>query len=299
MKKIIFIILIFLFLDAASLTYAVDLPIQSLRISPIISQINLIAGQQATYAITIENLANKPLGIHANLSDFIDNSSTTTLPKLAQWIHLSQTDLLIDPGKKTIITVTINPPNNIKDGGYYAVIFFTPFISQQKDIHKPIVLSKIGALVLATKGGLNYKNISEKTLISNFHIGSSNKFPVFVDFAVTNNYFTHFSAKPFLTISPLLGQEQIISLAEKHILPSQTKTWSEKIYPNISNAIFYKASLAVSVGQGSYIYSSVQYFFIFPLKTFFVGLSAIILVLLFFIYHKRVRKAAKILFKGK
>ncbi len=135
-------------------------PEQYLKITPIISDLKLIPGQSTIIPLTIQNLSAQPVGIHADLSllDEVDSSAVIKQVKspLINWTTLSEKDQIVQPAEVKTINVIINTPKQTKSIGYYEAIFLTPFISQQRIPNKPVVLSRIGALVFATVGKLNF-----------------------------------------------------------------------------------------------------------------------------------------------
>jgi hypothetical protein len=277
---------------------------ENVRVTPIIQDIHLVPGERYTYPLVIENLADKPLGIHLDLSGF-DPSDTInayspvmTYSPLVSWTKVSETDVIIPPLGKKEIQIVIIAPLHIKESGYYESFIITPFISQQKFINQPIALTRFLSVVFATVGNLNYDNLIKKIFIVNFnpsHFFSFTK-NVSISFTVKNNYFTHFSAKPILTVFPLFGMERSYLLDEKHIFPSTSRLWNIHISLPTNN-IFYLARLTISVGNGKQIHAQ-TFFFSVPLYAF-IFLILLCLIVLITILKKRLIHAGNILVTGK
>jgi hypothetical protein len=201
-------------------------PRQYLRVSPIISELKITPGRQTSFNLTIENLSESPLGIHAELSNLLDAESENTPEEtspLISWTRLSENDFIVDAKGERTIRVNINPPKDMKEGGYYEVIYFTPFVSGQNQREKPVILSRIGALIFATHGELDYRNLREKVSVASFKPEEFiiSKPEVLLDLKVKNNYFTHFTAKPVITVTRIFGEVRGLKLRKSVYFPEE------------------------------------------------------------------------------
>jgi hypothetical protein len=307
-KKITKIFIVFLFWTLQSLILnlqsvsAQTLPHQSLRVTPIINDLKLIPGKQISFPLTVENISQNSVGIHAELSGFDVTGETPITEQqpsaMVNWTALSPEDSILGPGEKKAIIVTITPPKNTGRSGYYETIFLTPILHQQQVASSPVILSRIAVLVLGTIGNLNYDELAKKVTIT--HIDPSHtildKTPQTISFSVANSYFTHFDAKPFLTITPLFGNPQTILLADKHVLPGNSRTW--KYQPSLRTpSIFYQLHLAVSIGNGKQIMAD-TWFVVFPYKVDLVLIISIVLLFILITKRKRLKKFVSILIHG-
>jgi hypothetical protein len=215
--------------------------------------------------------------------------------ELTKWTTVKSPDIILDPLSQKSIAVTISPPKDAKQSGYYETIFLTPIVSSQKDPKSPIVLTRIGAIVLGTIGTLNYDELAKKVSIEDFKPETYflEKRKVALSFSVRNKYFTHFSAKPFLTIQPLFGNEQTTLLEEKHILPGGSKNWGFET--TLGKNIFYRAKLAVSIGNGNQVLAE-TWFVLLPYKQILLVLLLLTIVYLVIFRRGRIKKAISVLF---
>ena len=277
-------------------------PQQSISISPVINDLQLVPGKKTTFTITIRNNNSTAIGIQAETTGYDITGETAQFEEkpsvMTSWTMLSQSDILIDPKQTKIITATINTPNNIKQSGYYETIFLTPIAHQQETANSPIILSRFGVLVLGTVGKLNYNDLSKKVSVTDLtpSLTMLNAFPQDISFSVANNYFTHFDAKPFVTITPLFANSQTVELTDKHVLPGSERVW--QYIPSIAkNHIFYQEHLAVSVGGGNQIFAD-SWFIVLPYQP--ILLIVVILVLLYIAItrRKRLGKFVTILIRG-
>jgi hypothetical protein len=279
---------------------------ESLTVSPIINTVVLKPDQITQFPLTVTNNADIALGIHMNISGFDENDQTGIAlfqgkdSPMIGWTKAAPTDTVIAPNEKATIIVRIKPPKYLKQGGYYATIFLTPFIAKPQNALGPIILSRIGILVLGTYGTINYENLSQKVQVTHFSVDSllQNQPTTSVYFTVRNTYFAYFTAKPSLTLSPLFGKTIQYQLDEKHILPTKSKVWHTSIMiPSLF--MVYKAQLATSVGQGHYIYSN-TFFLVAPeVITVLCVLCLLLCIILFILLRKRLVKSGRLLIKGR
>jgi hypothetical protein len=257
---------------------------QSIRVSPIISDLQLTPDKSTTINLSVENLSDASLGIHAEVSG---------MGEISQWTNISSPDIVLDPLSQKTINITITPPKNTKQGGYYETIFLTPIVSAKKESTSPAVLTRIGAIVLGTIGTLDYNDLAKKVSIQNFKPEKyiSDKAPAILTFSVENKYFTHFTAKPFLTIKPVFGQEKTTLLEEKRVLPGTSKSW--KFQTVLGKNIFYKAILAVSIGNGNQVFAETWFIILPKYASWAIILLTVVLIAL--LTRNRIKKALKAL----
>jgi len=295
-KAIVFLILLALINCLfTTKSYAIK---QSLQVSPIINDIQLIPGQPTVINLSVENLSDAPLGIHAEISGMDETNQNIFTDQhssiLTKWTSIATPEIILDPLSQKDIPVIINPPKDAKPSGYYETIFLSPIVNSQKQPETPVILTRVGAIILATVGKPDYNDLAKKVNIRDLRPSAYflEKSPATLSFSVENKYFTHFTAKPFITIKPLFGQEQTSLLEEKHILPGSNKTW--QFQTKIGKNIFYRTKLAVSVGNGNQVLAD-TWFIVLPYKS--VLLLILVLGIFYFVIFKRQRiiKAIEIL----
>lgn len=275
---------------------------QYMKVSPVISDLQLVPGQATTIDLSVENLSDTPLGIHAQISGVDETgqevfANQKTSP-LIGWTNIPEPDIIIDPHSQKSITVVISPPKDAKESGYYETVFLTPIVSSQRNPSAPVVLSRVGSIILATIGNLNYDDLAKKVTIKDFKPGKFifEKSPATLGFSVENKYFTHFTAKPFITLKPLFGQEETTLLEEKRVLPGTTRSW--QFETKTEKCIFYRAELAVSVGEGHQILAQ-TWIIMLPYKLVLIPLLLLGIVYLILFKRVRVKKAILTLLRGK
>lgn len=278
---------------------------QVLRVSPIIINVPLSPGTTEIHEITIENLTDNPLPLRASLSDFQTTgeeggyvfAETHTNPLLS-WITLSDTDMILNPREQKTVLATIATPESIPLGGYYGMVFFE-VIPQTGIIQTTQIVPKIGVLMLSNVGVPDPN--AKKAEILTFTTGTfhqNNQIPLLL--RVKNVSLHYFTAKPILTISPVVrlpgSTDDTHYLEEKIVFQGNVRRWEQNIPLKDAGPNIYKASLKVSTGNGQVV-TQEHYFVLLPLLETTIG--ALILITLLFIIRKRKRfgKAIKALIK--
>ena len=92
------------YLLSLSVASAQTVPLQSIRVTPIINDLQLTAGKNTSFPLTIENLSSDPIGIHSEITGYDQIGEVPIFAqkpsKIINWTHLSNTDILIPPHSK-------------------------------------------------------------------------------------------------------------------------------------------------------------------------------------------------------
>src|SRR4030042_39364 len=130
-KRIIIVIIILLSISNGTVFAAEPAVAQILRVSPAILPITLIPGKTLNLTLTIENLTANPIPLKAEVESFESADEeggytfTVSQSQLVSWITVDRPDMIVDPGLKREIAVTVKVPPQVAVGGYYAGIFLT------------------------------------------------------------------------------------------------------------------------------------------------------------------------------
>jgi hypothetical protein len=305
-KLIISVVFLFVFLTShvSPLTSTAHAQEQTLKVSPVIINVVLSPDKISSQSVTIQNLSAQPMPLRATLSDFITGGEeggyifeeTKTNPLLS-WITLDEFEFILSPKEKKTIQMTILTPKSIPVGGYYGVLFFEP-VAQGDQSRVTKINSKVGVLMLANVGvqDLNAKR-AEILDFSTDELNTDGN-PTFL-LRVKNTALNFFSAKPNITIAPLIGwntPKTEIGLEEKVIFPGNVRRWTEESKVRDLSPNLYKAQITVSTGNGQTV-NAEQYFVVFPIAQA-ITLIVIVIVLVFLIMkRKRLGKAIKALIR--
>jgi hypothetical protein len=174
------------------------------------------------------------------------------------------------------------------------MIFFEPVGSVLQGSTK--VVSRIGILVLGDLGIQN--STSEKVQILNFSVGNLEEHsPIPLLLRVKNISLHYFTAKPFLTLTPLVGKKQTILLEEKIVFPTKVRRWSYPLSISTLPINIYKAQIAVSIGNGEQI-KTATYLIIFPYTKALILLLILLLIGFVIIRRKQIKNALRILIRN-
>jgi len=290
---ILFVVTFFFVGKNAPAVYAEQ---QTLRVSPVIINIDLSPGKTSSHDATIENLTNSPIPLRASLNDFLTSGEEggyifedSKENPLLSWITLSESNFILNPREKKKIHLVIKTPQTIPVGGYYGILFFEPVL-QNTATAATQISSKIGILMLANIG-IQDPNAKQTEILAFTPSQISQDGTVPFVLRVKNIALNFFTAKPILTVSPLLSFSNSTKpqyLEEKIIFPGKVRRWTQdttiqNLSPNI-----YKAHLIVSTGNGQ-SESQDQYFIVFPYMQVLLLLSIVIIVLFLFAKRKRLK----------
>jgi len=281
MKKLFLLLpLLFLYIALPGKTWAQSTPQQFLTVSPVIEDLQLTPGHPTKYTLTITNKGDKPVGFHIEAtgidptSDDGSQNLTQLSSPLLSWLSITPHDLIVVSHDKATFQVTINTPKQAKTSGYYATLFLTPFISNPLRPNGPVILERIGTLLLATVGDLNYDDLAKKVAITDFGFQSKNM----LSFSVQNSYFTHFTAKPRLVMTSLLDKEIVTFPQEKHVLPASKRTWQIPLHAHWYT-IYTNAHLSISIGNGKQLVAQTTYINYQLLISIVLGICFVLLIL--------------------
>jgi hypothetical protein len=181
-------------------------------------------------------------------------------------------------------------------GGYYGVLFFEPVLLNTPNASTQIN-SKVGMLMLANIGvpDPNAKRAEILTFTPE-QISQDGSVPFVL--RVKNIALNFFTAKPILTVTPLLSVHpdvKPIYLEEKILFPGKVRRWTQdNTIQNLSPNI-YKAHLIVATGNGQ-SETMDQYFIVFPYITALSIIAALIIIVFLLIKRKRLKTALAALF---
>ena len=199
---------------------------QVLRVSPAILPISLTPGKILNLILTVENLTADPIPVKAEIESFESADEeggytfTASQSPLVSWITVDRPDMILNPGIKREIAVTVKVPSQVAVGGYYAVIFLTPYGPVQQDV--PRIVPRIGVPIFASLGiDENMKTGSIETFTLNPTLSRTGAFSYTL--RVKDSGLSHFTAKPVIRAKSVFGRELTTDLSEKVILPGKIR----------------------------------------------------------------------------
>lgn len=276
-----------------------------LRVSPVISTIELSPGSNTTVNVTVFNITKNPLPISVSIEPFgvgeddgeILPGSKTPMPSLSEWITPQTPERIIDPQSSIVIPFAVDIPKTVPVGGYYAMAYITPMLPVSQS-SVPVVIPKIGILFLGSIGvplaqGDPQLEILD-TGLSSFLYDTS---PIDVSIRVKNMSLMHQSVKPRVEVSPIIGEKSRWDLPEHMIFPGKTRRFAGSLCTARKCLGLYKANIRVSAGGGK-IVSKETYVVIFPWKITGIIVLGIMIVWFVLFRRKNILRALRVLIRG-
>jgi len=272
----------------------------ALKVTPVIIPLQLIPSQTISKDIVIENITSSPQPIRAVFSDFQTTGEDggyefqqTAKNPLLSWSTISPSELIIPAHSKAKVKLEIKTPNKIPVGGYFGMLFFEPVPQPQSDKNATQVVARIGVLLLGSVGvqdGRQLSIIDFKTpLLSNS--GQEQAL-----LRVKNLGLEYITAKPIITIKPMLGKARKTIWEDKVIFPGNVRRWEKGI--QLPEWNIYHLELAVSMGEGKFVYDR-KTIIVLPYIKVLALTSVLILVILIISKRRRLKKAISILIHNK
>ena len=185
---------------------------QGLTLIPPSLEISLIPGQTSNTIIKLYNETQDTLQLYTEARSFTAKGETGQPDfdfeaepiGLSEWIEVEKGPIVLEPGERVEIPVTINPPSDADPGGHYATVFFS---SNPPDEGQVRISSKLGTLLLGRVAG----DIIEDGLIAGFGLVEGkamfNRLPIefFARFQNTGN--VHLRPTGAIAINSMFGKE--------------------------------------------------------------------------------------------
>lgn len=237
---------------------------------------------------------------------------------LASWIE-TEPEMILEPGEQIMVPYTINIPENTPDGGYFAAIFWSTAAPQALEGGQVSVGAKIGILVLLRVG----ENIEEGGGLLDFSTANDkrlfNSLPITFIYHFQNNGGDRIKPTGELKIKNIIGLTKTTLSAnpsDGNILPGSTRkftiNWETKYNKDEEQSNqadpekqgyfytvkkqwkdkaigFYKAKLSLKYGRQDIETVENSYFiFVFPWQL--LSFLTIIILLVYFIFKKGIKK---------
>lgn len=276
-----------------------------IRVSPVISSIELSPGSSKTVLVTVSNVTSKPLPVSVSIEPFgvgedngeIIPGAQTNVPSLSDWITVETPEKIIDPKSDVIMPFTISIPTTVPVGGYYAMAFITPMLPvSQSDM--PVIIPRVGVLFLGSIGvPLDTNNAQLEIAGGGLSSFIYDMDPIDVSLRVKNTSLTHQSVKSWVELSPIIGGKSRWDLPEHMIFPGKTRRFAGSLCTARKCLGLYKTDIRVSAGGGK-IVSKETYIVIFPWKT--AGIIVLGVMIVWFVLFRRtnILRALRVLIRG-
>lgn len=161
---------------AASTTPATTGSTDTLKISPVETELTIAAGASAMVKTYITNITNATMEVQPIENDFIAGSQENGTPFIILGANsyapthslkrfmLPLSNITITPGQKKEVDVTIQVPKTAQAGGYYGAVRFAP-TSANADSSVNLDTSAASLILVTVPGAL-----VEKLALTNFNV---------------------------------------------------------------------------------------------------------------------------------
>jgi len=284
----------------------------TLKVTPVRSDIEIMPGDTKTVKVTVSNLTKNAINIHPIANDFIagDDNGTPALILDEKEFAASHSlkrfmspleDILIPAEEAKTINVTISVPKEAQAGGYYGAIRFAPTVA---DSGGQVNLSaSVASLILLRVPGETVEKLSlrEFTVLQSGTTGSffRNNNDMKVAFSFDNLGNVHVG--PFGKISIKKGDKVVheydfnVDDPRSVILPDSTRRWDVPL-EKVDTAGHYTVIATFTYGQRNQTIEVEQSFWFIPDWVIIVAIAGVIVlvgivILVIFLIRKRSRRS--------
>lgn len=200
--------------------------LQSIRLHPSATEIQLLPGASMTKKMTIVNKGSaeqkvqfyaRPYRVEGKqYTPFFNAHPTAT--NAAEWVTLGSSSEIIKPQGVLYVDYTVSVPANTKPGGYYAVIFTETQPKAQTGVGSH---GRVGNILYITvgEGGSPHINASADT---SFRVSLGT--PITIKTDIENSGATHTIAKTETSIATIFGGKVFQDNTERYVLPGTTRS---------------------------------------------------------------------------
>lgn len=196
---------------------------ESLTISPLRTEVNLVGGQSYDGSIKLKNDGEQALNVELYSADFsvtneaYDQEFSQSDNPLAvnNWFDFEQNNYNLAPHSSQIVRYKISAPSNAEPGGHYATIF-----AQTKgQVQKPsdvVEIKRVASLVYIAIAGEISKSGNIESLNSKFWHSNS---PIYSQLRIKNSGNVHYRVDGYERLKNVLNQEVTSSRINGLLLP--------------------------------------------------------------------------------
>ncbi len=279
-----------------------------LAISPLTFELTANPGDTLTNKLKIYNPTDNAVVVTMEVEDFraIGEAGQVVVSKeeentysLRKWIITQPKEFTIESKKEKFVDFVIEVPINAEPGGKYGSILasMSVFSSNGKDSTGAKVAPKVGALVLLSIAG----EVKEDIIIKDFTTPSFLEYgPIPFTIKFENKGSVHSKPKGFVTITDWRGNKvKDLEFPQNNVMPGSVRkietSWNTKWLFGKFTATIVGIYGASNVSLDPYTIT----FWVLPWRLM-LGTSVVLLIVLTILFRsrKRLRMAAKILFKG-
>jgi len=307
MKKTISVFIVLVSLFSASVVFAQENESRGVGVSPLTFELTANPGDTIGNKIKISNPTNEAVSIKMEAEDFVpigeEGEVVTTTEEdedttysIRKWITIVPNEFTLKKGEQKQIDFIIEVPKDAEPGGKYGSIL-AGISGFTEDVAGATVSTKTGALVLLMVAG----DTKEELDVKDFSAPSFQEYgPVPFEIKFENNGTVHAKPKGYIVINDWFGRNVAeLELPQKNVMPGAVRKVETKWHTKWLFGKYTASFIGVFGNSNENLRSSVITFWVFPWKlTLAVFVVLAIIFTIIFLSRKRLKLAAKILFKG-
>lgn len=278
---------------------------KAITISPLNFELNTNPGDNIANVIRVYNDTNSEISVKMDVQDFtvagergevlIKTENDNSVYSLQNWVSLDPEVFSLAPHSTQTVGFAIKVPGGAEPGGHYASILASVSGAGLESTGVGVA-QKVGSLLLLSVAG----EVVEKIEIAEFSAPEFTEYgPKELTVRFSNSGTVHLKPSGFIYIKNMLGQEVAkINLPQMNVLPQSTRNIAIPV--DLKNQIGkYEATLVAIYGSANEPLSAETEYWVAPWKEMSVVLAVIIIIIIIiFLSRKRLKLAARVLFKG-
>lgn len=278
----------------ATHAYAVTNTANTLKISPVRSDIEVKAGESKTVQTRVTNLTDQPITVHPIENDFISGDERGTPAIILDEAKYAPThslkrfmvpldDVTIEAGKTETITVTINVPQNAQAGGYFGAVRFAP-TSPDSGGQVNLSASAASLILLTVPGDLVEKlNMTDFSIMQYGVVGTN--FSTSKDIMATVRFENKGGAQigPFGKVSVKQGNKVIYDVDFNNktprdvVLPDGARRWDIPL-KNIAGFGKYTVTATFTYGKDNQSTEVTKSFWVIPKEVIIAAIIGLVVL---------------------
>ena len=295
----------FIFLTVSKVQAQTILP---LTVAPARQELLVDPGEQTAVVLKFLNQGETPVTGLLKVTDFIvedkegsptfleDQANLSPRFTAASWVQLPYEQIAIASKDKVVIQAKINVPQDAQAGGRYFAILFEPGgipsqgLGAEKEAETPITIRLAGLVYLRVAGPIEENAyVTALTAPRFLEYGPVN---VLTEISNQGNY--HIRPKGTVSLISVFGKKVDEELLfEQNIFPENSRVLENKLG---GRWLFgkYKIELQATYGETGKILTATVFTWIIPWKLISIILvGLVVLILLFSLFHHRLRRREK------
>lgn len=272
-----------------------------LTVSPVIDEFKIEPGQTVTRTMRVVNPVSQVITLYPVVMNFTTDNQDgkpvfyTTAERsstyaLSDWVSYDKPFIRIAPGEDENYVIKVSAPTTAEPGGHYgAILFSTEEPKKDANSNQVSVVGLIGTLLLATVPGATI----EKLAIDDFTaptilIHGPAKFSLL--FSNTGNL--HVKPIGEIKIRNWFGNASanlVVNEARGNVLPESKRRFDNSWQFNWKAVGKFTATAVIAYGNPEQQLTMTRTFIIIPLWLI-IALSALVLLLVFWIMRRRIRR---------